>query len=1029
MNAKRGMVSVALAAAMAVTVCAADRTWDGGGGTDSAFSTATNWDGDTLPAFDGTDRAVFGTGGATATVDTEVSLSGITFNRDADFTVANGAGSLTLGAGGLSALLPSATSRTYQIQEDVTFAANQVWSLTTNGTGVATVQVPGTLSDGDSAFSLTKSGNGTLVLSGNNTYDGDTTVQAGGPLRITHGNALGSTNGATHVQDYGWLELSGGITVPEPISLAGADQNTAWQGALRNMDGSNVLTGVLSGGPRIRCKAGSLHILGGIQTGGMIIAADPGSYIRIAEKPVNFGTGQVGLYGTALFVIDVTNNVWGTLFLQSTTVRTDRDNVLAAGGALRMGDYVNALNLNGKNQTVRSLSRTAATGPGSSGSINSATPATLTVNQDATTEFNGAFAGAAGLVKTGSGALTLSGASTLSGAVIVSNGNLLVTGTLGAACTNVVVAGGTLTISNSTALSDNAAVRIEDGAILTLADGVSGTVGTLFLNGEQKKSGTWGAEGSCATHTDGHFDGNGILNVKNSPPVTPVTVTWDGEGAADTLFSTAVNWDGDTAPTFDGTTHAVFGTGGATATVDTAANLYGMVFNRDADFTVTGGEGSLSLGAGGLVAHLPSPTSRTYRVEKDIRFTENQVWSLTNNGAGAATVKVSGTLSDAFDNYSLTLSGNGTLELSGNNTYNGVTTVKTNSVLRVTHDNALGSTNGATLVEDGGRLILSGGITVRDDVSLYGDASTGFRGSLWSTGGTNVLRGKLVVGKRVRCLDGQLDILGGSRPGTSLIAAADSGACVRIAENPVNFAGNTFYAHSTALLVLDVTNNLWGTLEAAGPTTVRTDRPNVLPPESTLMLAKGTSVVLDMNGQDQTIGKLVCNVVGKYFLCSASPATLTVNQNSASEFKGAVTGAVTLVKSGTGALSLSGTHTLSGAVVVSNGTLLVTGAGTLGAACTNVVVAGGTLTLSNSVALADTATLSLANGGGAKVELAAGVHATVGYLYYGGKQQRAGTYGSTASAATTKDNEHFSVTGTGILRVLHDNAGTVISLR
>ena len=687
-----------------------------------------------------------------------------------------------------------------------------------------------------------------------------------------------------------------------------------------------------------------------------------------------------------------------------------------------MGDLVNVLNLNGKNQTVWRLSFTSATG---SSSINSDTPATLTVNQSTTTEFKGAFTGAAGLVKTGTGALTLSGASTLSGAVIVSNGTLLVTGTLGANCTNVVVAGGMLTISNSTALSDNATVRIADGATMTLAGGVSETVSTLFLNGEQKKSGTWGAEGSSATHTDGHFAGSGILIVKTSPPVVPVAVTWDGEGG-DTLFSTATNWVGDTAPAFDGATHAVFGTGGTTATVDTAAELYGMVFNRDADFTVTGGAGSLTLGAGGLVAYLPSPTSRIYRVEEDLLFTEHQVWSLTNNGAGAASLAVSGSLGDGLDTYSLTLSGNGTLTLSGNNTYDGTTTVKTSAVLRVTHDNALGSTNGATVVEDGGRMILSGGITVRDNLSLYGDKSTSFGGVLWSTGGTNVLRGKVLVGTRIKCLDGQLDLLGGST--SPLIAAANLGGCIRIAENPVNFGGGTFYAHSVALLILDVTNNVWGTMEAAGITSVRTDRANVLPPASTLRLAStGAIVAFDLNGQSQTIGKLECITLGNNFLYSTSPATLTVNQSATSEFNGSVTGAVTLVKSGTGALTLSGTSTLSGAVVVSNGTLLVTGAGTLGAACTNVVVAGGTLTLSNSVALADTATLSLANGGGAKVDLSAGVNEAVGYLYYGGRQQRAGTYGSTASAAANKNNEHFS--GTGILRVLHDNAGTVLFMR
>ena len=60
MNAKRRMLGLVLAAATAATVCAADRTWDGGSAANSNFSTADNWDGDTQPAFDGSTRAVFG---------------------------------------------------------------------------------------------------------------------------------------------------------------------------------------------------------------------------------------------------------------------------------------------------------------------------------------------------------------------------------------------------------------------------------------------------------------------------------------------------------------------------------------------------------------------------------------------------------------------------------------------------------------------------------------------------------------------------------------------------------------------------------------------------------------------------------------------------------------------------------------------------------------------------------------------------------------------------------------------------------
>ena len=102
-------------------------------------------------------------------------------------------------------------------------------------------------------------------------------------------------------------------------------------------------------------------------------------------------------------------------------------------------------------------------------------------------------------------------------------------------------------------------------------------------------------------------------------------------------------------------------------------------------------------------------------------------------------------------------------------------------------------------------------------------------------------------------------------------------------------------------------------------------------------------------------------------------------------------------------------------------------AGTLGNNSTNIVVGGtGTLTLQNSNTLSDNATLSIGNGG-AKVSLAAGVNEAVRYLFLGTSQKRAGTYGSTSSAATVKDDTHFS--GTGILTVLHDKSGTLMRVQ
>ncbi|EAU75148.1 CHAT domain-containing protein [Synechococcus sp. RS9916] len=81
---------------------------------------------------------------------------------------------------------------------------------------------------------LFKSGNGRLILSGNNSnWTGEALVEQG-TLRVASGNALGSPSFRTKVEKGATLELFGGITVPEPIDLAG--------GSLVNTSGANTLT-------------------------------------------------------------------------------------------------------------------------------------------------------------------------------------------------------------------------------------------------------------------------------------------------------------------------------------------------------------------------------------------------------------------------------------------------------------------------------------------------------------------------------------------------------------------------------------------------------------------------------------------------------------------------------------------------------------------------------------------------------------------------------------------------------------------
>ena len=112
------------------------------------------------------------------------------------------------------------------------------------------------------AGGLIKMGAQPLSLAASNSYAGATTVKAGGVLRITHGYALGSTNGTTTAEDGSIIEVYGGITIPESFALYG-DASTGYGGVMRIKGGSNVISGVILNGSRIKTNSGSLDLIGG----------------------------------------------------------------------------------------------------------------------------------------------------------------------------------------------------------------------------------------------------------------------------------------------------------------------------------------------------------------------------------------------------------------------------------------------------------------------------------------------------------------------------------------------------------------------------------------------------------------------------------------------------------------------------------------------------------------------------------------------------------------------------------------------
>jgi autotransporter-associated beta strand protein len=279
-----------------------------------------------------------------------------------------------------------------------------------------------------------------------------------------------------------------------------------------------------------------------------------------------------------------------------------------------------------------------------------------------------------------------------------------------------------------------------------------------------------------------------------------------------------------------------------------------------------------------------------------------------------------------------------------------------------------------------------------------------------------------------------LDFRGGVTGGNAqFVTTLMSGtACMAFYEKPVNIGAQALYIEGAGLTIIGIAGNTWGqTCVVGAGSTLRLSVANALPATTSLKLGYDAirNITVDLNGFDQTVGELlhyVTPTTGNQGITSQTPATLTVNQSSSTLFAGPLTGALSLTKIGTGTLTLSNSlSSTTGNITVTNGTLVAACANSLGNS-TNITVTGSAarLELRTSSGINNTATLMIANDG-AKVNLAADVNETVGYLTFNGKIQRAGTYSATAgSGVNYVDAGHFM--GAGVLTVLRDNSGTVL---
>jgi len=277
-----------------------------------------------------------------------------------------------LGAAGSNISINAAT---LQVANNVDFAARQIW---TRAASAAISVDPGSTLTATSLIygvgGLIKSGLGTLVLGENNTYSGGTMI-SNGTLTVGYDTALGAA-GSLLALSGGALQVTNTMTFDTRSLLLGGT------GGVLNVDPNMMLmvSSVISGtGGLIKAGAGTL-VLSNVNTyGGMLVS--------------NLVQGTYIAGGTVVLGVD------GAL---STGVVVMAGGQLAAGGSSTVTNYINL--------AVKSIFDTTPGNLKLSGPIYSTN--------------------ASGLIKDGSGTLTLGGYNTYAGGTIVSNGTLVLTNAL-----------------------------------------------------------------------------------------------------------------------------------------------------------------------------------------------------------------------------------------------------------------------------------------------------------------------------------------------------------------------------------------------------------------------------------------------------------------------------------------------------------------------------------------------------------------------------------------------------------------------
>ncbi|MEP9375100.1 autotransporter domain-containing protein [Aquabacter sp. CN5-332] len=603
-------------------------TVNGGSGTWAAgTSNWTNPDGSASSTWADLTAVFAGPAGGTVTLASDMNVAGLQFTT----------GGYTLT--GQGALVVSAP------QTDLRIDPNLTATIAAGITG---------------AGGLMKTGGGTIVLAGNNTYTGGTTINAG-VLQVSADANLGAAAGGltfnggvlstiasfatsrtVTLNGTGTIDVAGATTLTAGGSITGGGALVkAGAGALV-LSGVNTYTGqtLISAGTLALSGSGSIGSSSGVVANGTfdISATTAGASIQTLS-----GTGNVALGARTLTLFNASGTfsgiisgsggltvAAGTQVLAGANTYTGPTTIsggtlaLSGGGSIASSAVV-ANGLFDISATTAGASIQSLSGTG--GVVLGAQTLTLS---NASGTFSGVISGSGGLAVTG-GVQTLAGANTYAGGTTVSAGTLVLgsstaagTGaislangatlgfTAGTNVANALVLGGTVTFdlasgaaTASGALSGTGAISYTGGGLMTLTGDSSGFAGTTSVAGTLSVNGTLG--GTVNVLSGGKLEGTGTVgstSVAAGGTIAPGNSIGTLTVAGNLTFASGSTYAVEINPAGQSDRLTVTGTatlGGATVSVSRAAGTYAP----GTQYTILTAAGGVAGTFGALTQDLP----------------------------------------------------------------------------------------------------------------------------------------------------------------------------------------------------------------------------------------------------------------------------------------------------------------------------------------------------------------------------------------------------------------------------------------